>query len=258
MSKRNQRIEISSLLNKYKSNEVVVSEIEKSLISLPVLKTLKKNLIIDSLYDEKLLVDTQKYLNKNKLSIVEPYIVYKENNQYYLINNLYKFVQSKDDENIPIYVIDINREDKIKFIYYYLDKGNYNILFLTYFFNSLNKHGYDDKTISIILNISISQIRNIKRLNELDISVLNALKEDKISYTIARNLVNLEKDTQKKLSKKILDEKLSNRAVESLRREIQGKSKDVEVNIKNNTITLTFNSSREAKEEYQKLFRKYH
>mgnify|MGYP007002640920 FL=1 len=258
MSKRNTRIDISSLVNKYKTNEEVVSKIEKSLTDLPLLNVDTSDVNLSKLYDSKLLSEVKNNLNKEKISSVEPFIAFKENGKYILINNLYRFAFLTEGSTIQIYAISLTEEEKIKFIYYYLQKGKYNILFLTHFFSKLNEEGYNDYKIANLLNTSISQIRNIKRLEQLDNTVLKALKEDKITYTIARNLINFDKKSQKELLNKILAGNLSNRDVESMRREIKGSSKNIKVELINNKITLVFENDEEAKKNYQKLLKEYH
>ena len=254
MSKERKKFDISSLVDKYKSNEEVISHIEKSLNKINASNIDVSSLTLDPLFDLSLVKETK---IKSNLVKIFPYIIYSKDDKNYLINNIYDFISCKKDEKISVYKVDLKEEEVIQFVYYYLFSNSFNILFLTHFFTLLNDRGYKDDDLSLLLSISISQIRNIKRLSSLPKEAITALKEEKISYTLARNLLNLPTYYQKELLKNILDNNLSNREVESLKRKLTGNYKKTKIKIKDNKVTITFDNEEEANSFYMKLMKEY-
>ena len=249
---------LTDLTKKY-SNYNVVSEIETNLSKLTPSKISINNIVVDKLFDTSLYnLDLFKSLEESILSegILTPIILYSDSSKKYLINGIKRYLIAKENNisDLPCLVISLDRDKINQYIINELNKNNDNILIRTYCFKKLIEiYQYSQEQISNMSNISLSNIKNILRLDNLPSYIKKDLTDNRVSYGKARALLNLDKENQDKLYKLVLDPKYSVRDIEKYKRDYIGNSSKIKVSQNNKNIKITFLSEEEAKKNIEKI-----
>lgn len=249
---------LSELTNKYNSYNVV-SEIESNLSKLAPSKISINEILIDELFDSSLYnLDLYKELEMSILSegILTPVILFKDKNNNTLVNGIKRYLISKKNniKYMPCVIIDIDRNKINNYIVNELKKNNDNILIRTFCYKKLiTKYHYDQVQLSQICNTSLSNIKNILRLDNLPDFIKKDIIDNRISYGKARVLLNLNKENQDKLYKLVIDSKYSVRDIEKNKRNYIGNISKIKIEQNKKNIKITFPSEEEANKNLDKL-----
>lgn len=251
-----------SLIARYKGNSVV-NEIEKNLSN-----TKRSDYQISSLYLSEFYDENNYYLDAYpalKESIIKdgfliPLIITKsetEKDKYEIINGAKRYLFAKElkMQTVPCILTEIDSERKVAYIIENIMEENASPLSKTHCFKLLKEKGFTIEDIAEVSSLSQSQVRNLIRLDDLSKTLKVALIQNKISYGIARTLLNLPEKTQNNLYEEILEENLSVREIEARKRIFLGKKKKRTITLKGKTVLIRFESEEEAMHQYLK-FRK--
>lgn len=258
MNQKEKNNRLDDLTKKYQSYNVV-SEIEKNLSSLSVKKIDINNIDIYPLCDLSL-YDLSLY-NKLEESILDegiltPIILFNDNNKKYLINGIKRYLVAKKNNisQIPCVEISIQQEKINEYVLLKIIKNDDNVLIKTNCFKLLiTKYNFTQEQIASISSLSLSNIKNILRLDNLPKYIKKDITNNKISYGKARTLLNLDEENQKNLYKEISNHKYSVRDIEILKKDISGKKSRVKIIKNNKVIKIVFLSDEEAENSLEKV-----
>ena len=249
---------LTDLTKKYSSYNVI-SEIENNLSKLSPSKINTSEIIIDQLLDLSLYnLDLYKSLEESILSegVLTPIILFNDLNKKYLINGIKRYLIAKKNNisSLPCLDIFIDRNKINQYIINELSKNNDNILIRTHCYKKLIEiYNYSQEQISNMSNISLSNIKNILRLDLLPEYIKKDIIDNKVSYGKARALLNLDKDNQDKLYELVINPKYSVRDIEKYKRKYIGNSSRVTISQKHESIKITFLSEEEASKNIEKI-----
>lgn len=262
MPRRKKRTDLLSLVDKYQGLSVV-SEIEHNLLNASKYNYPLSYLIINDLYNENN-YDLSTYENLKqslkKDGFLVPLIIVKVEGKYEIINGVKRFLLGKSlgFTSMPCVLADIQEERKIEYIIENIIEEQDNPLVKTYAFTKLEeKYNYSDFDIASISKLSLTQVRNLKRLNSLPDFLKEGLKSNKLTYSEARCLLNLPLKKQEELYMQILTNSISVRDLEKEKRIILGTKKKRKVSLKGKKITITFDSEEEASRQFKQIFKEY-
>ena len=260
MNQKKTNNRLSDLTKKYQSYNVV-SEIENNLSNLTSKKININDIKIYPLFDISLYeLSLYSSLKESIISegILTPVIIYNDNSNKYLINGIKRYLICKENNisNIPCYEINIPIEKINNYILLDIVKNDDNVLIKTHCFKTLiTKYNYSQESISNITNISLSNVKNILRLDNLPSYIKKDIILNKISYGKARALLNLNEENQKELYNEILNPKLSVRDIEILKKKYIGSRKKVIITKNKKSIKINFLSDEEASNNLDKVKR---
>ena len=250
---------LNKLIDKYKDLSVV-SEIQNNLSSLKPTTINISSIQVDELYDTTLynldLYDKLTTSIKND-GILTPVIV---NNKSNLIDGIKRYLIARklNINNIPCYFISIDDNKKNQYMLINLLTKNDNILIKSHCLNILiNKYKFSENKVKELTNISISNIKNIIRINTLPNYIKEDLINNKISYGHARSLLNLDEKDQKELYDELIKNKISVRDIEKLKHKYIGSKRNSLIELKDKKIIIKFTSQEETIKNYEKLKKIY-
>ena len=261
--KKKRKTDLNSLVNRYKRVSVV-SEIEKNLVGNTIISLSPDELILSDLYSEKnynldIYTSLEKSIRED--GFLMPLIAVKnEGGNYEIINGVKRFLLGKKIglKTIPIVKAELAKERKFQYILENIQSEGDSAFVKTYAFTVLKeKYKYNDSDIADLSSLSLAQVRNILRLNNLPQFLKDALLDFTLTYAEARSLLNLPLDRQKELYDGIRKGEFSVRELEKVKRRYTGKSKENKVIRNKNKITITFKSEEEAIKNYDKLVRDF-
>ena len=258
MSQKKVNNRLSDLTKKYQSFNVV-SEIENNLSNLSSKRINLTDIKIYPLLDTSLYeISLYKTLRESITTegILTPIIIYNDNSNKYLISGMkrYLIAKSKNMKDIPCFEINISTDKINQYILSDIIRNNDNVLIKTYCFkNLISKYNYTQESISSITSLSLSNVKNILRLDNLPSYIKKDITLNKISYGKARALLNLSPSDQKELYTEILNPKLSVRDIEILKRKYIGSRRQVVVTKNNKSIRITFLSEEDATKNLEKV-----
>ena len=156
----------------------------------------------------------------NQQGLMQPILVVEDDEEYILIAGERRVRAHKllNKETIKAIVIDFDLSKLREYaIVENLQRENLNVVDLANsLYELIKEHSYTHEEVAKIVSKSRSYITNILRILKLSDYVKEKLKEDKITLGHAKNLVNLDEETQKKIIDIIIAQKLSAREVENL------------------------------------------
>ena len=156
----------------------------------------------------------------NQQGLMQPILVVEDDEEYILIAGERRLRAHKllNKETIKAIVIDFDLSKLREYaIVENLQRENLNVVDLANsLYELIKEHSYTHEEVAKIVSKSRSYITNILRILKLSDYVKEKLKEDKITLGHAKNLVNLDEETQKKIIDIIIAQKLSAREVENL------------------------------------------
>lgn len=218
----NRKRNLSSLIKEYQEEDLI-STIERGYkneasIMLPLEKMTLNEISKEHIFNEKRLQTLISSIQES--GVLNPILVRKKDEKYEVCSGYRRYYVAKklNLKEVPVVIRDIS-DDLL--IYLVLSrssqKSHDNILNKTNVYQTLvNDYGVSRKDIATISKVSLSQVNNIMRLNNLSNEVKNVLKKDKISYGQARVLVNLEIEKQIEYLNLILTKNLSVHDIENL------------------------------------------
>ena len=262
MPKRTRRTNLSSLIDKYQ-NLSVVSQIEQNLLSGTRNYISKNELILNDLYLEEN-YDLSHYFqleeSLKKDGFLVPLIVVKQGKQYAVINGVKRFLIAKKIgiEKMPCVLGEIQQDRLHSYVIEHIMDENEHVLIKAYAFDVLNKkYHYSDDKIAELAHISLTQVRNIKRLTKLPSFLKEALLSFKISYSEARSLLNLPIEKQKELYHEILSGNLSVRDLEKEKRTFIGTQHKRKIRLQKKKVIIQFKDEEEAKKYYPQIVKEF-
>lgn len=268
----NKKRNLASLIQEYQNHDLV-NTIEKGFkketgVLLSVDKLRFNNISRKHFFNDKNLVQLNESIKKS--GVLSPLLVRKKDDYYEVISGYKRFYLAKKMglDNIPVVIREVS-DDLL--IYLVLARSSHkvqdNILNKTYIYEIINKeYGVSRKDIATISKISLSQVNNIMRLNNLGENALDLLKRDKISYGQARVLVNLNEEKQNEYIRLIMDEKLSVHDIENIAKRDKRPIKfikeiesfedmnKVKINIGRKTLNLKFSKISDLKKFIKTYF----
>lgn len=249
---------LSRLIKEYQENDLI-NTIEKgyqseSSVQIELDKIRYNDISRNHFFQDKNLKELTDSINES--GVLNPVLVRKKEGYYEVVSGYKRFYIAKKLhlKTIPVVIREIN--DDI-LIFLVLSRASHklhdNILNKTYAFTILNQeYNVSRKDIAMISKISLSQVNNIMRLKNLSDDVITLIKKDRLSYGQARALVNLPKDKQILIAKKIIDENMSVHDIENFAKREKNyspfvenieqfeKDNHVSINIGRKTISLKF------------------
>lgn len=262
---KRKKSDFQGLLEKYK-NISVVSEIERNLSQAEVTSYPSKNLYLSDFYDEKnydLYSFPQLEESLKKDGFLIPLIIVKgeKENTYEILNGAkrYLFARQMKMEYIPCVLATISPERKMAYLVEnIIQEGGCALTKTTCFVKMKEKYGFSESQIASLSHMSLSQVRNLIRLNSLPDYLKEALRTYQIRYGEARSLLNMDQENQRLLYDEIRKRKLSVRDIESKKREFIGKKQDISISRTKKKIVLSFSSEEEAIKQLERLKKEYH
>ncbi len=263
MPKRKKRIDFSSLVEKYQGLSVV-SEIEKNLVLSQRSEAEIEKFVLSDLFDEKNYNLEIYHSLKDSLikdGFLMPLIVLeKEDGTYEILNGVKRYLLAKklNYQKIPYVKTELTTERKLEYILENIMKEDDNPLVKTYAYLRLEKeYSFSDEKIAILSGVSVNQVRNLKRLNQLPSFLKEGLIDNTLTYSEARSLLNLPKEKQIALYERIKNGSLSVRDLEREKRTYLGNSKKRKVTLNKKSITIQFSDIEEAKKFYPIIKKQY-
>lgn len=263
MPKKTRRTDLSALVEKYQGLNVV-SEIEHNLLSANKNEYLVEDLSISEFYSEKNYhLDKYQTLEKSIQSdgFLVPLIILKtESGSLEIINGVKRFLLAKKMgfKKVPCVKADLPLNRKIEYIIQNIIQEGDNPLVKTYAFTLLEKkYHYTDEEISKISSLSVTQVRNLKRLDYLPSFLKEGLLDFTLSYSEARCLLNLPENKQKELYGEIKKGNLSVRDLEKEKRNHLGNQRKRKVTLKHKSVTIEFASESEAKKYFPQIVKEF-
>jgi ParB family transcriptional regulator, chromosome partitioning protein len=263
MPKRKKRTDLSALVEKYQGLSVV-SEIERNLLSANRSEYPLSRLHLSSLYSESN-YHLDKYGSleeslRNDGFLVPLILVRREDGDFEIINGAKRFLLAKKMgyTKMPCVIADLSMERKIEYILQNIVQEGDNPLVKSHAFHIVEeKYGYTDEKISKLTSLSITQVRNLKRLKLLPSFIKEGLLDFTLSYSEARCLLNLPEEKQKELYVLIQKGLVSVRQLEMMKRTYLGTQKKRKVTLRNNSVTIQFSSKEEAMKYYPIIEKTY-
>ena len=257
--KKNSNQDLGSLITRYKNNSVV-NEIEKNLSKIKKSDYEISSLYLSDFYDQSCYhLDSFPALEESikRDGFLLPLIISKgtEDGKFEIINGAKRFLfaEKLHLNFVPCVLTEIDSERKIAYIIENIVEEGGCPLIKTHCFLQLKKLGYSPETISRISGLSLSQVKNLMRLDLLSDELKKALIDGKIQYGEARAMLNLPSSTQHELMEEILEDGLSVREIESRKRAFLGKQKKRTVSLKGRTVLVKFENEDEARNYYLKF-----
>lgn len=253
MSNTKRQDNLSHLLKRYQHLSVV-NEIEKNLSNVRKIDYAISSLYPSDLYDTKnydlaCYPSLEESIRKDGLLLPLIIIKGKGKERFEIINGVKRFLIAKKAKmkEVPCILADISQERKLAYLVENIvNEEDCPLCKTTCFLTLKEKYGYSIETIASLSHLSNGQVRNLIRLSSLPSFAKDALVSYRITYGQARCLLDLPIDIQKELYQKILEEKISVREIESLKRSYKGKPKKGVVSIEGNKITIVFKSEEDA------------
>lgn len=213
--------------------ESVLSEISDSNIYSNVMN-IKMDLIIPNKdqprkkFSKSKIESLASSIRKNGL--ISPILLRRIEEKYEIIagERRYRAFLLNKDEYIPAMILNINGEKALELalieniVRENLNKVEEGIAFKTL----IEKNNLTHDELSKRIKKSRSYITNLLRINKLDEKIIDALNENKVSFGKVKMLINLDKDKQLEIFKRINKEKLSTRDVEEIVSNIDDKKKE--------------------------------
>lgn len=263
MPKKTKRTDLSALVEKYQGLSIV-SEIERNLLSANRAKYPIQKLFLSDLFEEKNYHLDQYEGLKSSLKqdgFLVPLIVSKrKDSNYEILNGVKRFLLGKECGflEIPCVLADLSEERKHAYIIENIIQEGDNPLIKTHAFLTLkNKYHYTDEKISSIAKLSLTQVRNLERLDSLPSFLKEGILDFTLSYSEARSLLNLPFEKQKELYGKIQSGSLSVRDLEREKRTFLGNKRKRKVTLKKNKVTILFSSEEEAKKIFPQIIKSF-
>jgi ParB family chromosome partitioning protein len=152
--------------------------------------------------------------------LIQPVVVIKDEEDYILIAGERRLRAHKilKKDKIKAIIVDFDLSKLREYaIIENLQREDLNVLDLANsLYELIEEHNYTHEEVAKILSKSRSYITNILRMLKLSDYAKEKLLENKITFGHAKNIVSLDKDTQKKIVDTIIGQKLSAREVEYL------------------------------------------
>ena len=202
-------------------------------------------------FDEKAIVELSESIREH--GVIQPIIVRKMGDKYEIIagERRYKASVMSGKTNIPAIIVDLNDKDSSEIaLIENVQRQDLTPIEEAISYRKIFDMGYmTQEELAKKLGVSQSTIANKLRLLNLDDVVQDALLESKISERHARALLRLKSSDQKKMLKKIIDERLTVRKTdEEINNMLNSKEQNVfdsfnknpiEENFQENNISLT-------------------
>ncbi len=254
------RTDLSSLVRKYQRFSVV-DEIEQNLLGISETKVNIEELYLSNLfseanYDLNCYRSLEDSLRNDGFFV--PLIVVRRDKGYEIINGVKRFLLAKriGFSELPIVKADLEEERKITYILQNIQEEGDSALVKTYAFSVLKKqYGYSEEKMASLASCSVSQVKNLLRLETLPDFLKNGIRSYDLSYSEARSLLNLPVEKQKELYGKIRKGVVSVRDLEKEKRSFSGNGRKTKVVKNGNRITITFENEEEAKRNYPRVLR---
>ena len=152
--------------------------------------------------------------------LIQPIIVVSDEDEYVLIAGERRLRAHKilKKDKIKAIIIDFDLTKLREYaIIENLQREDLNVLDLaTSLYELIEEHNYTHDEVANIISKSRSYVTNILRMLKLSDYAKEKLKENKITFGHAKNIVTLDEDTQKMIVDSIIGQKLSAREVEYL------------------------------------------
>ena len=251
--------DIVSLISRYKGSSVV-SEIERNLSSFQKGDYPISKLYLSRYYDE-MNYDLSSYSalteSIRKDGFLLPLIIVKGEKEgcFEIINGVKRFLIAKSlsMEKVPCILAEIDPErKKVYLIENIVEEGGCPLV-KSHAFRLLLEDGYSPSNIAEISHLSISQVRNLIRLDNLSDKLKIALIRNEIQYGEARALLNLPSKTQDELFAEIVEDDISVREIEARKRAILGRQRKRTVVLKGRTVLIHFEDEEEARNHFLKF-----
>ena len=189
--------------------------------------------------------------------LIQPIIVVADEDEYVLIAGERRLRAHKilKKDKIKAIIIDFDLTKLREYaIIENLQREDLNVLDLaTSLYELIEEHNYTHDEVANIISKSRSYVTNILRMLKLSDYAKEKLKENKITFGHAKNIVTLDEDTQKMIVDSIIGQKLSAREVENLVRKYKNPiQKELDFNDKKNSI-----QNDELDEIIDKISKKY-
>ena len=261
---KTKRRDLSSLIEKY-SKYSVVEEIEKNLASFPHSEVKTSSLLLHPLF-EKDNYDLSLYTSlKDSLShdgFLSPLVLVpaKEKGKYYVINGVKRYLLGKTIPlaSMPGVIADLSQErQRVYILENILAENDCPLVKTTCFSRLIKENSFSPEDIALITKLSLSQVRNLIRLEELPPFLKEGLRHNTLTYSQARALLSLDEESQKEIYQKILSSSISVREIESYKRRVRGKAKKRKVTLHKKSVTITFHSVEEAKKAYPNILKSF-
>jgi len=183
--------------------------------------------------------------------LIQPIVVVKDEEDYILIVGERRLRACKLLKKTKIKALVINFDlTKLReyAIIENLQREDLNVLDLAKsIYELIEEHNYTHEEVGKILSKSRSYISNLLRILKLSNYVKEKITNNEINFGQAKNLVNLDEKSQKKITDKIIKEKLSAREVEHLVKNYKNNMEkiDLKVKYKNNNFGIVVELIRE-------------
>lgn len=202
-------------------------------------------------FDEKAILELSESIREH--GVIQPIIVRKIGDKYEIIagERRYKASVMSGKTNIPAIIVDLNDKDSSEIaLIENVQRQDLTPIEEAISYRKIFDMGYmTQEELAKKLGVSQSTIANKLRLLNLDDEVQDALLESKISERHARALLKLKSPDQKKMLKKIIDERLTVRKTdEEINNMLNSKEQNVfdsfnqnplEENFQENNISLS-------------------
>lgn len=265
MSKKGKsRTDLSALTKKYQRISAI-SEIEKNLLSRSRQSFLASQLYFSDLFDEKnynlsLYQSLEESIKKD--GFLTPLIVVRNEGKegYEIINGVKRFLIGKKIglTEMPCILAELNLARKNAYIIENIQAENDCALVKTTCFKVLlEKYQMTIEEIAAISNISLNQVKNLIRLDQLPDFIKEDVRSYHLTYAQARTLLGLPFSLQQEMKEKIKKEKISVRELEQEKRRYLGQAKKTVITLKKRKIILTFQSEKEAQKAYPTIVREF-
>lgn len=263
MPKRTRRTDLSALVEKYQGLSVV-SEIERNLLSADRYEYPIENLDLSDLYSEdNYHLDRYQSLEdslRNDGFLVPLILVRKEDGRYEIINGAKRFLLAKKlgYRKMPCVKADLPTNRKVEYVIQNIISEGDNPLVKTYAFHILStRYGYSDEDIARLSSLSITQVRNLKRLDSLPDFLKDGILDFTLSYSEARCLLNLPLEKQRYLYEEIKKGSLSVRDLEKEKRSHLGNQRKRKVTLHEKSVTIVFHNEEEARKYYPQIVKEF-
>lgn len=262
-AKEKKNNDISTLIKRYQRISVV-SEIENNLLSVSRLKVNIDNLFLCPLFDKNN-YDLSCYENlKDSLKgdgfLVPLVVVEDAAHRYEIINGVKRYLLGKEIglKEMPIVKADLNQERMFSYILENIQYEDDSPYVKTHAFKVLKEtYHYSDVEIADLAGISISQVKNLLRLEKLPEFLKRSLISFDLTYSEARSLLNLPLEVQEKLYNDIQNGLTNVRDLEKAKRHYEGLKRKTTVTLKGKTVVIRFESQEEAQKNFLKISRDY-
>ena len=194
-------------------------------------------------FDEKAIVELSESIREH--GVIQPIIVRKMGDKYEIIagERRYKASVMSGKTNIPAIIVDLNDKDSSEIaLIENVQRQDLTPIEEAISYRKIFDMGYmTQEELAKKLGVSQSTIANKLRLLNLDDEVQDALLESKISERHARALLRLKSSDQKKMLKKIIDERLTVRKTdEEINNMLNSKEQNVFDSFNKNPIEENF------------------